>query len=206
MASDRFARRRRPNRGIHQRELSRITCEWGREVRSHAVVMAVFGREYKVLGMLGYSTGQELLWYGEPPHFVGRRGLRFKAPFQEGGPQPVSETDPELFRDTYICDTWGLVDGALQMMFAKQERPLPVNIVDQVFQGRSISDVVFEPTLHRVRALVLRKGLFRVETRPVMAIPPLAGNLRPAIPDQTAQVRWPWVREARVKGGAPRRR
>lgn len=196
MASIQFARKRRPNRGIHQRELSRVTCEWGRDVRSHAVALAVFGRNYKVKGMLAYSPGQEPLWYGEPPNFVGQRGLRFKAAFEEGGPVPVSETDRDVFQDTFVCDSWGLVEESVRAAFGEQDRPLPENISGQMYRGQQVMDVVFEPSMHSVRSVVLRRGLFRVETRPVMTIPSLTGNLRPVPKEKPRHLRFPWVRES----------
>lgn len=194
MASDRFVRRKRPNRGIHQRELSRITCEWGQDVRSHAVALAVFGPNYKVKGILAYSPGQEPLWYGEPPNFMGRHGMRFKAPFDEGGPLPVSETDPEVFEDTFVCDSWGLVEDGMRAAFAEQERPMPMNVSGQMYRGQQVTDVVFEPSMHSVRSVVLRRGLFRVETRPVMTIPSLMGNLRAVPRDKPRHLRFPWIR------------
>jgi hypothetical protein len=192
MLPGRFARALRPQEGIRQRELSRVACEWGRDLRVHAVAFLVFGRNYKVQGVLGYSLGLEPLWYGEPPAFVARNGLRFKAPFQEGGPIPVSGTEPETFEGTFLCDSWGIVEEGMRAAF-RGERPLPVNVHGQGFLGRTIVDVVFEPTLHCVRAVVLRRGTFRQETCSVLAIPALAENLRPAAPQRTHQLHWPWV-------------
>jgi hypothetical protein len=180
--------------GLLQHNLSRITCEWGRDVRTHDVVFPVFARDYKVLGILGYSLATEPVWYGEVPVHVGKRGLRFKAAFRERGPQPVGATESGLFDGTYICDPWGVVAVAIQSFSREKGRAVPVNIHGQSFLGGEIVGTEFEPPLHRVRGLVVRRGTFRRQTLSVMALPALAESLRPATTSRRGRLRWPWVR------------
>ena len=179
--------------GIPQRNLSRLRCEWGREARVHAVAHPVFGRDYRVRGILAFTPGAGLLWYGEVPAHVEQGLIRFKAAFQEGGPPALADMDAREFEGALLCDPWGMASDLLGLFASSTGHAVPGNVHGQILRGRPLVDIEFERTLHCVRSVILSRGLLRQETLPVLGIPAWADSLAPAPRQGPGSFRWPWT-------------
>ena len=166
--------------GTRQMSLRRITCLWGDHRQSHSALIPFFRGDYKVFGMLGFSLGTPPVWYPSVPMNAERGLCRFKDSETER-PPALHELEPELFQGAFYFDPWRVVAPAFRSGEGFPDFSGAVNLAARTIQRRPILDVLLERHLHRVRGLVLKRGLLRSRAISVLTIPPLAAALDPVV-------------------------
>lgn len=161
--------------GIPQRRLRRMTVHWGPHTREHLALVPIFDGGYKVLGLVGLDASPESapVWYPGPPLVMERRRMMFKSSLSDMPPS-WGEMDPGLLEDTYFHDPWGAIQALVPLVPDAPSLEGALNLAGNRIQGRPIVDVVFEPPLHRVRAMELRGRWGRTRTVPILRMPALA--------------------------------
>lgn len=161
-----------------QRTLRNVECVWGRQITKHLLVMPLFRADHKVLGMIGFSSREDPLWYPGSPIAVERRRLTFKDAFYDH-PPPWAEVERDLFQGAYYFDIWQALASWWPQV---PDAPSPeggVNLALATIRSQSIAEVYFEPSLHRVRALDLRESFFRVRRTDVFSLPSFVDSIVP---------------------------
>lgn len=161
-----------------QRTLRDMECVWGRQVRKHLLVMPLFHADYKVRGMIGFSSLENPLWYPGVPTAVESRRLTFKDAFYDHPPS-WGELERDLFQGAYYFDSWLAVANWWPQL---PDAPSPeggVNLALATIRSRSIAEVYFEPSLHRLRALGLRESFFRTRRTDVFSLPSFVDSIVP---------------------------
>ncbi|MCH7479183.1 MAG: hypothetical protein IIA14_13920 [SAR324 cluster bacterium] len=166
--------------GTRQMSLRRITCHWGDDRQTHAALIPFFREDYKVFGMLGFSLGTPPVWYPSVPLNAEGGHCRFKDSETEK-PPALGDLEPGLFQGAFYFDPWRVVAPAFRAGEGFPDFNSTVNLAVRTIQRRPIVDVLLERHLHRVRGLVLKRGLLRSRAISVLTIPPLAKALDPVV-------------------------
>lgn len=163
--------------GVRQRKLRGIVCRWGNQMRRETLLIPVFQADYKVRGFIGISSRVRPVWYSGVPITVERGELAFKA-YGSRAATPLPECDPEVFQGAFYFDPSYAVRSLAYSALGHPDLLQAVNLAGQKLNDRTVHDVVFERTWHRVRGFILRKGLLSFESISVMRIPGLANALQ----------------------------
>ena len=155
--------------GITQRSLRRLECHWGNSVRKHQLLVAVFHSDHKVKGFIGFSVEENPVWYPGVPLIVTRNRLTFKSANQDR-PPAWGEVERELFQGVYFFDAWGALASVLPAVPDAPPLAGGINLARATVESRPIVDVVFEPHLHRLRALLVRHRGFFTRRMEVMTL------------------------------------
>lgn len=164
--------------GMAQRRMRRMTVHWGPHSRTHLALLPIFDSSYKVLGMVGLDADAEQhpVWYPGNPLTVEPRRMVFKSSLSDAPPQ-WNEIEPGLLEDSYFHDPWGAIHALVPRVPGAPSLEGAVNLAGNRIRGQPIMDVVYEPTLHRVRALQLRGRWGRSRTVPILRLPGLRESL-----------------------------
>ena len=161
-----------------QRALRKMECVWGKQTRQHSLVMPLFHADHKVRGMIGFSSREDPLWYPGPPAAVEGHRLTFKDAFYDH-PPPWGELERDFFQGVYYFDSWLAVANWWPELSDAPSAEGGVNLALATIRSQSISEVYFEPSLHRVRALDLRESFFRTRRTDVFSLPSFADSIVP---------------------------
>ena len=172
-----------------QRDLHRVECLWGDEVHRHAALYPVFQRDYKVRGLIGFTPGQRPLWYPNIPFGIDGKTVRFKESHEDDAAKPIEEWEPDHLRGAYFCDPWQMLGAAIADAPNSGQLGKWSDLFEKRIPRGQIVDLAFEPTLHRVRGVVVRRGLFGSRMYSTWEIPALAETLDVAAPYKSTR-RW----------------
>jgi hypothetical protein len=172
--------------GIEQRLLRRVSVRWGPQERRHLAMVPLFDPGYKVLGLVGLDSDAPPRWYPGVPLTVERGRMVFRSSLSTASPE-WSDVPPELLTECYFLDPWGAILALVPHVPGGPSLAGAVNLAGCRIRGERIVDIVFEPALHRVRALQLRGRWRRSGRVQVLRLPPLSQCLqRPTVPQLDA--------------------
>lgn len=160
-----------------QRDLNRVECVIGDEVHRHAALYPVFQRDYKVRGLIGFTPGQGPLWYPDIPYSIDGKTVRFKVPYADDAAKPIDGWDSDHLRGAYFCDPWQILAAAIAAAPNSGQLGEWRDLFRMRIPRGEIVDLSFEPALHRVRGVVVRRGLFGTRMYSTWEIPALADSL-----------------------------
>lgn len=169
--------------GTEQRTLQRLTVQWGPQVRRYRVVVPFFDAGYKVLGLAAVGSDFGVTWYPGAPWKVEPHRLAYKD-LGLDAPPPWSEVPTGLLERAYFFDPTGAIALMLPRQPGAPSLAGAVNLTGTSLRGQSVQDIVFEPALHRVRALMLGGRWGRVQRVSVMRL----GALPRGLPSVVARV------------------
>jgi len=131
-----------------------------------------FHNSYKVFGLVGYAAGESPRWYPGVPVSVERQRLIFKTAEMEH-PPAWSELDRDHFAGAFYHDPWAMLATMLPLVPDAPPMLDAMNLAGRRLQGRPVHDAIFEPPLHRVRAVEVRAGFFGTRTVSILSMPAL---------------------------------
>jgi hypothetical protein len=166
---------------LAQRRLRRFRVYWGPQVLRHEALVPVFDGSYKVFGLIALDAEAPPTWYPGAPLTVERRLLLFRSSLSEAPPR-WRDVPPELLQACFYFDPWGAIETLLPAVAGAPSMAQATNLAASRIHGERVADVLFEPTLHRVRALMLRRGWGLAHRVEVLRLPPLRQIARRADP------------------------
>lgn len=155
----------------------------------HPALLPIFGTDYKVRGMVGLLPLAPPLWYPGSPVAVTSERLVFKdTDYAE--PLPIAELlalegeqaqdEAERWKDALVFDPTRRIERWLRHSAAGRQDsmlPAPRNIAGQLLLGQPVLDVVYEPSLHRVRGFWVRRNWYSRHELSALGIPALRESL-----------------------------
>jgi hypothetical protein len=188
--------------GIEQRSLRRFGVRWGAELRRHDALVPLFDEACRVLGLVGLDVMTGVTWYPGVPLTVERRALIFKVGHL-AAPPAWSEVPPGLLERCGYFDRSGLLAVLMALQPGAPSLAGALNLAGRRIGEGRVVDAIYEPTLHRVRALALRGRWGRVRRVSILRLPGLAAALRAG--PQRAALSAPMVVPLAGRPGAARR-
>jgi hypothetical protein len=166
--------------GTSQRKLYNLRVQWGPQELRHLAVIPVFDRGYKVLGLVGLDSERPPVWYPGVPLVVQPRLLVMRSSLSDASPE-WHEVEPGHLENVCFFDSWGAILALVPKMPGAPSLAGSVNLVGGRIRGQRIVDVIYESSLHRVRALRLRPAWGRARDVPILRIPALWENLEQSL-------------------------
>jgi hypothetical protein len=159
--------------GVAHRRLTNLRVHWGPQVREHLAVVPLFEGGYRVLGLVGLAADADPVWYPGVPLVVQRKQLVFRSSHSEASPQ-WSEVPPGLLEGVYFLDPWGAILSLVPRLPGAPSLEGAVNLATAQVRGERPVDLLYEPALHRVRAIRLRGRWGGSHLVSVLRLPALA--------------------------------